>query len=509
MNEAINNAILGAEPVPPTPWPSLIRLDAPRLPSLDRMTIPGWAGDYAAALSDATETPFELAASMVLAACSTAVARRYRVAVSHGYVEPCNLWIAVALPPGTRKSAVLSAAMSPIRAWEQMEAERLEPEIRQAQSRFETMHCRIKALRNKAAGADSRNEAEMYEAEISELEAGLPEVPKAPQLWTSDSTAERLGILLADNAERMAWLSTEGGIFEVVGGRYSKGVPNLDLLLKAHCGDSERVDRTGRASVYLDYPLLTIGLSPQPDVLHALSDKPSFRGRGLLGRFLWLLPPSPLGFRELVTIPIPDKIAHAYAVGLADILNREPVVDGDGKPHPIDLQLSDGAEAARMTYARSVEARMRPGSDFEYATDWAGKAPGALVRLAGVFHVLSTRDPAPPISLETMERAISVMDVCASHALAAFDLIGADRTTDSARRVWAWISRHRQRKFTEREVFQALKSTFHIMSNLEPALAVLVERGYARHLDIVIPQRAGRRASPTYEVRPELALSWT
>jgi len=504
MNERIANAINGAEPVTPAPWPSLIRLDAPSLPNLDRMAIPGWAGDYAAALSDATETPFELAASMVLAACSTAVARRYRVAVSPGYVEPCNLWIAVALPPGTRKSAVLSAAMSPIRAWERTEAERLEPEIRQAQSKFETMHCRIKALRNKAAGADSRNEVETYEAEISELEAALPEVPKAPQLWTSDSTAERLGILLADNGERMAWLSTEGGIFEVVGGRYSKGVPNLDLLLKAHCGDSERVDRTGRASVYLDYPLLTIGLSPQPDVLHALSDKPSFRGRGLLGRFLWLLPPSPLGFRELVTMPVPDKIAHAYAAGLADILNREPAIDGDGKPHPIDLQLSDGAEAARMTYARSVEARMRPGSDFEYATDWAGKAPGALVRLAGVFHGVSAGDPVSPISSETMDRAISVMDVCAAHALAAFDLIGADKTTDPARRVWTWINRQRQPTFIARDVFQALKGRYPTMVEVDQALSILVERGYIRRVEQVGRSTAGRPASPTFEVRPDL-----
>ena len=71
----------------------------------------------------------------------------------------------------------------------------------------------------------------------------MPVIPHLPQLWTSDVTPERLGTILADNDERMAWLSSEGGIFEMLGGRYSKGIPNLDLVLKAHIGDSERVDR--------------------------------------------------------------------------------------------------------------------------------------------------------------------------------------------------------------------------------------------------------------------------
>ena len=76
----------------------------------------------------------------------------------------------------------------------------------------------------------------------------------------------------------------------MLSGRYSGGIPNLDLMLKSHSGDSERVDRGSRPAIYLRQPLLTMGLSPQPSVLNGLVGKPGFRGRGLLGRFCTYCP---------------------------------------------------------------------------------------------------------------------------------------------------------------------------------------------------------------------------
>jgi len=52
---------------------------------------------------------------------------------------------------------------------------------------------------------------------------------------------------------------------------------HLDLVLKAHSGDAERVDRRSRPPLFLDYPRLTIGLSPQPEVLCGLVAKPGLR----------------------------------------------------------------------------------------------------------------------------------------------------------------------------------------------------------------------------------------
>ena len=37
-----------------------------------------------------------------------------------------------------------------------------------------------------------------------------------PQLWTSDVTPENLGVIMAENDDRMAILSDEGGIFDIL-----------------------------------------------------------------------------------------------------------------------------------------------------------------------------------------------------------------------------------------------------------------------------------------------------
>ena len=46
-------------------WEDIISLDASDLPPLPQNLLPSWAGDYAAKLAAFTETPYELAFSMV------------------------------------------------------------------------------------------------------------------------------------------------------------------------------------------------------------------------------------------------------------------------------------------------------------------------------------------------------------------------------------------------------------------------------------------------------------
>lgn len=501
--------LLNAAP-PPEDWPVLVPLDAPNLPRLDLAHLPGWAGDYASALAQATETPPELAAGMVLVACATAAARTLRVRVKPEYFEPCNLWIVVALPPGNRKSAVQSAATSPLLDWERDQAEIMEAEITRITSERKTLEARAKELRNKSAKEKDANKAKALAREAAELEAELPAIPVQPQIWTSDATPERLGTLLAEHNECMAWLSSEGGVFDLLAGRYSGGIPNLDLVLKAHSGDAERVDRGSRKTVFLSSPLLSIGLSPQPDVLRGLSTKPGFRGRGLLGRFLYLLPPSPLGFRTLDTHPIPENVKRAYENGIRAMLDWEPTTNEQGKEQRHILQLSEDAYNEWLAFARTVEVQMQPGNDMEHCTDWAGKAPGAAARLAGVLHGIKHAHGRPweaTITTETMNDALEIIAVISRHSLAALDMMGADPAIASARLVYDWIERGRHARFTVREAFNNLRGHFPRVQNLRGALNVLEERGY---IEIIEPQREGpgRPPSPNVRVRPEIVRGW-
>lgn len=503
-------AILGNAHQPVDEWPDLVPLTATSLPSINMACLPAWAGDYARAVAADTETPPELAAGMVLVACATAAARRLRVMVQPGHFEPCNLWIVAALPPGNRKSAVQGAATAPLLAWERDQAAIVMPEIMRATSEYKTQEARAKEKRSKAAREKDNGKAAELAREAAHIEANLPGIPAVPQIWTSDATPERLGSLLADHGECMAWLSSEGGVFDLLQGRYSNGIPNLDLVLKAHSGDAERVDRGSRPPVFLRSPRLSIGLSPQPDVLRGLSTKPGFRGRGLLGRFQYLLPPSSLGYRALQSTPVPEGVRDAYAAGIRAMLDWEPDINEHNEQRPHLLRLSNEAYKEWQAFAAAIEVQMRPGGEMEHFTDWAGKAPGAAARVAGVLHGIKHAHGTPwttAITAETMAAALEIMAVFAKHSLAAMDMMGADPTIASARRVWEWIERSRLSSFTVRDAFNALRGTFPRVDMLNEALEALEERGY---LVVVEPPRdgPGRPSSPMVQIRPEIAGKW-
>ena len=441
----------------------LVPLDVQDLPEFDPYVLPDWAGRFASALAAHTETSPNLAVATVLGVCSAAVTPRMEVMIRPGYTEPCNLWIVAALPSGNRKSAVLSAATRPLADWEREEGARLAPRITEATSRRQSMEARVREIRKRAAKAADHDTASSLAAEAARLEASMPSVPVKPQRLTSDATPERLGSIMAEQGETIAWISSEGGLFETLGGRYSGGVPNLDLMLKAHSGDPERVDRGSRPPVSLRYPRITTLLCPQPAVLEELSRTPTLRTRGLLGRFLYLLPRSLLGYRDLVPRPVPVEVEEAYHHGVRSMLDWPVGADDSGTGMPYTVRLSDEAHQTWQDYAKSIEYQMRPGQGLEHMSDWGGKASGAAARIAGVLHGIACADGRPwedDISVQTMQRAVEIMYVIQRHSEAAFHLAGMNPTLAAAWYVWDWVERKQHSEFRVRDAFRDMRHRF-------------------------------------------------
>ncbi len=486
-------------------WQAPIPLEPAALPSWPDDVFPGSIQEFVSGLAEATETPLELPALMVLAALGAAAQGKYQVNVKPGYFEPLNVWTCCALPPGSRKTAVKNAATAPLTAWEQKERLELDAAIKQAESEHKTLSERIAAMR-KAAAKAMGPEFEQWKADIADMEACLPDVPKPPKVWSDDITPEKLGADMADNGERMAILSDEAGLFEMMGGRYSGGIPNIDIYLQGHAGAAVKVDRGSRPPVFMQCALLTIGISPQPDVLRGLTEKPSFRGRGLLARFLYALPASNLGRRTGNTRPLSEDLRLRYEGIVHAMLNAEPATDRNGEPCPHTLNLSPDAFQAWQSFWLRVEAGMGPGGMYEHCTDWAGKLPGAVARIAGLLHVVRHifRGPqALEILLEDMSAALRMADALSAHALAAFDLMGADPALDAGRAVLAWLRREGKQTFTFRDCHYTHKARFKRTDEMQPALEVLTERHYIRPLPQANKPQGGR-PSKVYEVNPAI-----
>lgn len=486
----------------PESWPALIPLEQPELPSLDLAKLPTWLGAFARALAAATETPPELPGAMVLAASATACARRLVVEGGPGYHEPTNLWLVVALPPANRKSAVEAAAREPLVKWEEGKALELEPLIRQATSGRKSAEARVKGLRSRLASASCKAEdVRRLTREVADLERELPEVPVTPRLWTSEATPERLGVLLGEHGECMAVLSSESGIFDILGGRYSRGVPNLDLVLKAHAGDADVVDRLSRETVRLRFPRLTFGLSPQPDVLAGLADQPGFVGRGLLGRVLWLVPRSNVGHRTHDGPPVPATVRAAYMAGLHSMLAWPEAADRGCRV----LTLDEEARAEWRAYRDAIEEQLRPGGALEHHGAWGGKAPGAALRLGAVLHGVEHAHGRPwehPIGLATMTAALDLLAVIQKHSVAALAGMGADPRHERARYLLAWLRRQGRTGHTLRDVHRGVEARIRTAAEVRAVADVLAERGYVRVVEPAPSGTAGRPCSATLLVNP-------
>src|SRR5262249_13123162 len=153
--------------------------------------------------------------------------RKFVVQIQAGYTEPLNLWATPALPSGNRKTQVLKTITNPLRQWESEQLTKLGPSVAEAQSKLETAIARISHLRKKAAHAEvgSADYADVQQ-KIQDMETNLPAIPRLPKLWAEDVTPEKLGSLMVQNGEAMSLISDEGGIFDILAGRYSNGVPN-------------------------------------------------------------------------------------------------------------------------------------------------------------------------------------------------------------------------------------------------------------------------------------------
>lgn len=486
-------------------WPPLLSLDTPKLPKIESNALPTWAGEFAHALTLATEIPSELAIANVLGACSLASARRAEIEIEPGYREPLNLWLICALPPANRKSAAMKSAFGPVINWEIVQREALASQIQATQSELETLEARARKLRKQAASTEDPEERRNLSEEIVDLENSFPEPIIAPTLWTSDSTPERLASLMAADADQsLGWISSEGGIFDILGGRYSNGIPNLDNILKAWSQDAIRVNRGGRID-NVERPTMTVCLSPQPDVIRGLTSKRGFSGRGLLGRFLYLLPPSPVGYRSLRRVAIADEIQENYERELTAMLNWQPCDKGR-----YAIKLSKASYEEWKAFEAHFELLMQEGNQFYPMQDWAGKCVGQTARLAGVLHCIKHAHSSPwlhPVDLETMTAAINFMLAVSEHSIAAYRLMGKDEGHSNAKKMWQWIVTQQRESFSLRETQQSLKHSIGNSIAIRVAANDLAERGY-----IHIHERSaskGRPPNPICYVRPDYVANWT
>ncbi|MBK8166587.1 MAG: DUF3987 domain-containing protein [bacterium] len=309
----------------------------------------------------------------VLALCG---AKRYKVHVLQGWDEPLNLYVAVALKPGEAKSPAFAAAIRPVARFVAEERKRTDPEIRAAMARADVAAKRTDHLKTLAAKASQPEDYAKSLALVEEavFEQGAIEVPAPLRLVLDDVTSESLEAVLRQQGGRIAIMSDEGGPFELMGGRYSNGVPNIDIYLKGHSGGQITTDRIGREGGSIQEPAVTIGLAIQPDVISSLRDKKGFRGRGLLARFLWAIPESIVGSRAPDAPPVPMEVSQAYEEAVTSLLRRPTLKDETGEIRSRFMDFSPAAYDLLVGLKATNEPKLGLAGEFESVADWGTRS---------------------------------------------------------------------------------------------------------------------------------------
>lgn len=480
-------------------WPQPVLFGEISTPDIPPSLLPGWLGEYAAAVAYNTQTPPAMSVMMALATVAACVQKRFQVARSPEHIEPLALWTVTALPPASRKTAVVNAFTGPLSVWEKEQFELGKGERSRISVARSVLEDRLKALQVKAAKTENANDRIRMIEETAQLMDEMPELLMAPRIFTGDVTAERLQALMMEQGERMALLSDEGGIFAVMAGLYSGGKANIDIFLKGHAGSAVRVDRQDRAA-YLDEPALSFGLCIQPDIIRRLSET-SFRGNGCLARFLFCLPISNIGTRTASSTPIPEPTKAAYQAGIRDLLNIPPVTNELGVEQARGITLAPDAEFAWEAFFTFLESNMGEGKELEPIQDWAGKLAGAALRIAGIMAVVEQGEATRIISEHTMIKALDLCSLLITHAKAAFDLIDGDDSQNDAKHVYRWILEKGALTFRRRDAQQEL-TRFREVDRLEKALGSLTKRFIVSEPEKIRSASGKGMASVVYHVNP-------
>jgi hypothetical protein len=518
--EAHANRDDGQEPQPEE-WepPSPLGQDYDR-PEFPVDLLPASLGAWVWAEAEATQTPPDLAALLVIAVCGAGLARKVKVLIRDGWAEPVNLFAVVSLPPGDRKSAVFKDALAPVVEHERSLREEMANIIAEAEAEKRLLERQLKVAEERAARADGEERDKLKrEAKDCARQLASHKVPPEPLLFCDDETPESLAKLLMEQGGRILQASAEGTAFEIAKGRYSdQGRANFDVYLKGHAGDPLRVGRVTRERDMADDPALSVALAVQPDVIRGLSEQASMKGCGFLARFLYGLPESRVGRRAIGARPVPSGVSTGFHGTMLALWRLTGAVDHKGQPAPHWLKFSPVADAALQHFERWLEPQLAPGEELSYLAGWGSKLAGAVARIAGVLHMAETLGQDEPwnvaIGESTVAAAIRIgRDYLLPHAKAAFGQMGADERLHDAQHVVRWLTRYFEdcedcgrgvASVSKRDIYQAFKGRFKTVEELDPALKILLDAGYLRPEPRLKPTSAGRPASPRYEINPHL-----
>lgn len=486
--------------LPGLEWPDLAQLpEAIAPPPFPTDSLPTWLAHFVRAQSTASQVPEDMTGMLALSTLSAAAQGRINAIANNGtWTEPICLYTSVVMAPGERKSSVFEQVTRPLVDWEyevqetewplvaasQQELAEIEKSVESADLAVQKALTAVRrARRDDTLAPDTVRglEADLKAAQDDSTEARIAEGQYVPRykfrLVANDLTPEVASTMLSrQQSHHLAIISDEGGVFEVLtGSRYADRL-NLDVFLKSHSGNLIQVDRINREPERINRPMMSLGLAVQPEVLRDIGKSKQMHGRGLLARFLWCVPTTFRGTRQIDSPQVPEPIRSQYAAGMRDI-----AIAAHGQAEVHNIFLDDEANAVFMAYQEQLEPRLADEGELDPIIEWASKLAGAVLRIAVLMACARERDIPAEVTFDDMTAAIDFADYLEAHALRAFTMMGIIPSNQERGRIIRAIREHGWASFTLRDLQRVTNSARRInQEQLEELLGDMETDGYLK-----------------------------
>lgn len=507
-----------AESLPAQEWGEVQPLPAAHepVPSLPPELLPPELALWLEAEARAAGVPLEAVAGPVLTGAANMLPAGLKLRnAPNAPAVPGNLWGALCMPPGSRKSHSTALGVRALEVLEAQAAERWKEERPRLEGLRDIAAAQLEALltqlKQATKGGTNKKDApampdpeELAAArrELSECEEALRE----PRHLLNDPTAESLGEVARANPhgvmgyrdELTGWLAG----FERAGREQERA-----FYLEAANGTRPfTFDRLGRGKVHI--PVLCVGIlgGIQPGPLLGMLEGQRGAGDGLLQRFqVFLWPDSLPDFDQRAQR---EPIAPSLQEGAAALLAALPMLSPEAlglEPGGV-LAYTPEAQAVFDEWERLNAAASRDTGKGEAYRAHIAKHPGTFARLALLFHCLEVagnpRHPHPAaVGDQAALLAWGWCDYLAHHARKLWGE-GTRRDVQAARRVLGYVERGTVRdgqKVTEARAALAQGKAGMTGEELRAALAVLEACGAAQV--VTLPPSGGKGGRPSEVLR--------
>lgn len=472
-----------------------------RLPGFPLDCLPDELGQFVKQLAACKQAQVDAAAVSLLSMFSMAEGGRFMVdpGVKAVYQKGINLFTMTVMESGTGKSEIMNVLKKPVEAFQRDFNKEYKPKIDMDTNWQAVLRDRVEKIKKQCVNG----KAEYSDLEQAQRELDAFKPMKYLRCMTDNVTTEALENLLAENNGVMSVVSTEGGVIDIMGGRYSKdGSSNIDVYLHGYSNESLDKDRAGQGHIHVDHLYLTVNFSIQPTVLKDFMRR-DFIEKGMTSRFIYSIPKE-LDERCLGDSPDIEPLVLAnYENKIRDIMS----IKRNG--HELyELCFSKEAERLMVAYNdQNIQKRIK--EDLACIKRVARRVIGQTIRLAGILHLMEHGSGAVEkreISAETVKKAIRLTNYFLEHTKAAHKTVEDSEEVQNLKYVWEKCRALKKMVVPHDVLRERCRGRLRTNEEQRPYISGLIERGYLR----VLPEEeatAGKNGRPKalrYGINPLL-----